>query len=102
MANKRIIKCPNCGVFNTNKDYCENCNTLISHQKKRELKVAAVKKKEVDEAIFEKENPNLAERLKNHSNILYKIFGWILYSAITIVSAIGVGLAWFIAMVAAG
>ncbi|WP_166385223.1 hypothetical protein [Polaribacter sp. 11A2H] len=102
MAEKRIIKCPNCGVFNTNKEYCTNCNTLISHQKKREFKANIVKQKEIDKVIYERENPNLTERLKNHSNILYKITGWILYSAFTIVSIIGAGLAWFIAMVAAG
>ena len=102
MANKRMIKCPNCGVFNTDKEYCTNCNTLISHQKKREIKATAAKQKEVDKVIYERENPNLAERLKNHSNIFYRIVGWVLYSAITIVSIIGAGLAWFIAMVAAG
>ena len=97
-----MIKCPNCGVFNTDKEYCTNCNTLISHQKKREIKVNAVKQKEVDKVIYEKENPNLAERLKKHSNIFYRIIGWVLYSVITVVSIIGAGLAWFIAMVAAG
>ena len=102
MAIKRMIKCPNCGVFNTDKEYCTNCNTLISHQKKREIKVNAVKQKEVDKVIYEKENPNLAERLKKHSNIFYRIIGWVLYSVITVVSIIGAGLAWFIAMVAAG
>ena len=102
MANKRIIKCPNCGVFNTNKEYCTNCNTLISHQKKVAIKAKAVKQQQVDKAIFEKENPNLAERLKNHHFWLYKIVGWLLYSAIIVVSIIGTGLAWFIAMVAAG
>ncbi|MFD2530706.1 MULTISPECIES: hypothetical protein [Polaribacter] len=102
MASKRIVKCPNCGVFNTNREYCKNCNTLISHQKKRELKKQAVEQQEIEKVIYEKENPNLAERLKNHSNIFYRIFGWILYSVITIVSLIGAGLAWLIAMVAAG
>ena len=102
MAEKRIIKCPNCGVFNTNKEYCTNCNTLISHQKKRELKADVVKQNEIDKVIHQRENPNLTERLKKHPNILYKITGWILYSAFTIVSIIGAGLAWFIAMVAAG
>ena len=102
MANKRMVKCPNCGVFNTDKEYCTNCNTLISHQKKREIKATAAKQKEVDKVIYERENPNLAERLKKHSNIFYRIVGWVLYSAITIVSIIGAGLAWFIAMVAAG
>ena len=102
MTKKSIIKCPNCGVFNTNKEYCTNCNTLISHQKKRELKVSAFKQQEVAKAVHERENPNLTERLKKHSNIFYRITGWILYSAITIVSLIGAGLAWLIAMIAAG
>jgi len=102
MAEKRIIKCSNCGVFNTNRDYCENCNTLISHQKKIEIKEAKVKQAEIDEVIHELENPNLTERLKKHPNIFYKIIGWILYSSFTTVSIIGAGLAWFIAMVAAG
>lgn len=102
MANKRMIKCPNCGVFNTNKEYCENCKMLISHQKKREIKIAAVKQKQIDKVIFEKENPNFAERLKKHPNLLYRIFGWFLYSAILVVSAIGAGIAWLIAMLAAG
>ena len=102
MAENRRIKCPNCGLFNTNKDYCTNCNTLISHRKKREQKVADVKKAEIDAAIYKLENPNLAERLKKHPFFIYKVVGWILYSAIMVVSAIGAGLAWFITMVAAG
>ena len=102
MPNKRIIKCSNCGLFNTNKDYCTNCNTLISHQKKREIKEAEVKQHLINEEIYKLENPNLAQRLKKHPLILYRIIGWILYSAIMIVSLIGAGLAWFITMVAAG
>mgnify|MGYP000109048161 CR=1 FL=1 len=102
MAVKKIIKCSNCGVFNTDNDYCSNCNTLISHQKKRELKEKAIKQAQVEEAIHKIENPNLSERLKKHPFIVYKIIGWILYSTIMVVSAIGAGLAWFIAMVAAG
>ena len=102
MTKKRIIRCSNCGVFNTNADYCKECNTLISYHKKREIKETKVKQIEIDKALHELENPNLAERLKKHSNIFYKIIGWLLYSAIMIVTTIGTGLAWFIAMVAAG
>ncbi|PQJ78633.1 hypothetical protein [Polaribacter porphyrae] len=98
----RIIICSNCGTLNKNNDYCEFCNTLISDRKKREIKADEVKQKQIKEVIQELENPNLAERLKKHPNILYKITGWLLYSVITVVSAIGAGLAWFIAMVAAG
>ncbi len=102
MSGKRIIKCPNCGLFNTNKEYCENCNTLISNQKKRKLKEASVKQAHIDKAVTELENPNLAKRLKKHPFFLYRVVGWILYSAFMVVSAIGAALAWFIAMVAAG
>lgn len=102
MSITRNIKCPNCGIFNTNKEYCTNCNTLISNEKKRELKVEELKKEQIDKAIYRLENPNLAERLKKHPFFLYKIVGWILYSAIMVVSAIGAFLAWFLTMVAAG
>ncbi|EAQ40918.1 hypothetical protein [Polaribacter sp. MED152] len=98
----RIVKCPNCGVFNTNREYCKNCNTLISDEKKREIKAAEVKQEQIDEAIEELENPNLAERLKKSNNVFYRIIGWLIYSVVTVVSAIGAGLAWLIAMVAAG
>lgn len=102
MSITRNIKCPNCGIFNTNKEYCTNCNTLISNEKKRELKVEELKKEQIEKAIYRLENPNLAERLKKHPFFLYKIVGWILYSAIVVVSAIGAFLAWFLTMVAAG
>lgn len=98
----KIIKCPKCGVFNKNEEYCTNCNTLLSEQKKRELKEEAYKKEEIARVIYEKENPNLAERLKKHPNFFYRIIGWILYSAFMVVSIIGSGLAWLIAMIAAG
>ncbi|MGB1043081.1 MAG: hypothetical protein ACPGU6_06785 [Tenacibaculum sp.] len=102
MSVTRNIKCPNCGVFNTNKEYCENCNTLISHEKKRDLKEEAYKQSLIKEAKEKLNNPNLAERLKKHPFFLYRVVGWILYSAFLVVSAIGALLAWFIAMVAAG
>jgi len=98
----RIIKCPECGTMNKNNDYCSFCNTLISDVKKREIKADEVKNAQIKEVKKELENPNLAKRLKKHPFLLYRIFGWILYSAILVVSAIGAGLAWFIAMLAAG
>lgn len=98
----KIVRCPNCGTMNTNQEYCINCGTLISHQKKRELKEAEVKQAEIDEVIHEIENPNLAERLKKSPNVFYRIIGWIMYSVITVVSAIGAAIAWIVAMIAAG
>ena len=102
MSVTRNIKCPNCGLFNTNKEYCENCNTLIYNEKKRALKEEAFKQLEVEKAKYEIANPNLAERLKKHPFFLFKIIGWILYSAFLLVSVIGGALAWFVTMVAAG
>ena len=103
MALKSIVKCSNCGVFNTNKTICQNCNTILNKREKELiLKIEAIKKAEIEKYIYEKENPNLAERLKKHPFLLYKIFGWILYSAFMTVSIIGSSLAWFIAMIAAG
>lgn len=98
----RMIKCPNCGVFNTNAEYCKNCGELISHQKKIALKEEKIKQEQIEEVIYDMENPNLAERLKKHKNPFYRAVGWLMYSVIMVVSAIGAGLAWFIAMVAAG
>ena len=71
-------------------------------KKKQEEKVTAYKQEELKKAKHEIENPNLAERLKKHSFWLYRIVGWVLYSAYLLVSAIGALIAWFIAMVAAG
>ena len=102
MSITRNIKCPNCGKFNTDKEYCENCNTLISYEKKRELKEEIFMQSQVKEAKHKIDNPNLAERLKKHPFFIYKIIGWILYSAFLVVSAVGALLAWFITMVAAG
>jgi len=98
----RIIKCSECGTINKNTEYCTFCNALISDAKKRALKAVKVKEALIEEEKRKLENPNLAERLKKHPFFLYRIFGWILYSAIMVVSAIGAGLAWFIAMAAAG
>tara|TARA_R110002126_G_scaffold277560_5_gene423610 strand:- start:5629 stop:5934 length:306 start_codon:yes stop_codon:yes gene_type:complete len=98
----RIIICSNCGTVNKNNEYCELCNTLISDQKKREIKAEEVKQKQIDDAVYKIEHPNLAERLKKHPNIFCRIVGWLMYSVILVVSIIGSALAWFITMVAAG
>lgn len=102
MAITKNVKCPECGVFNKNRDYCKNCNALISFEKKQEIKIAKYKEEEIKKAKHEIENPNLAERLKKHQFWLYRVVGWILYSVYLLISAIGALIAWCIAMVAAG
>lgn len=96
------VKCPNCGVFNTNKEYCESCNTLISHQKKRETRAHKIKRKEILIAQEELEKLNFADKLRKHPFFLVKFFGWILHSVWIVLNIIGALVAWFVAMVAAG
>lgn len=99
---KKMIKCSNCGTFNEDLEYCEHCNALISNQKKRALREEEVKNQEIQEFIYKIENPGLAKRWMRHPNFLLKIVGWLMYSVISVVSLIGAGLAWIVAMAAAG
>jgi ribosomal protein L37E len=99
---KKMIKCSNCGTFNEDKEYCGHCGNLISDQKKRTLREEKVKEQEIQEFIYKIENPGVAKRWMKHPNIFVKIIGWMLYSVISVVSLIGAGLAWIVAMAAAG
>jgi len=101
-VTSRNIKCQECGVFTKDADYCKNCGTIISHQKKKELKEEAFKQELIAKETWKIENPNWITRLKKHSFIGYRILGYALYSVVFVVSAIGSMLAWFITMVAAG
>lgn len=96
------IKCANCGEFNSNSDYCKTCGELISFQKKVELRKKEEQQQRIDQVHWDIQNPNWVERLKNHPFFLFRIIGWVIYSAFLTVSIIGAGLAWFVAMVAAG
>lgn len=96
------IKCNKCGVFNTNRDHCKNCGELISFQKKEELRAEKIHQELIKEELTKLENPNFVTRLKRHPFFLTRFLGWILYSVWFVISAIGAGLAWFVAMVAAG
>ena len=96
------IKCPNCGVFNTNKEYCENCNTLISDKKKRALKAAKIEKDDIAEEIIKQQKISFAKKMQLHPFFLFKIFGWVLQSVWFVLNIIGALIAWLVAMVAMG
>jgi len=102
MAKSITIKCPNCDTLNTNVDFCTKCNKSLSQQIILQKKLEKIRQEEIEKVIYERENPNFAERLKEHKFFLYRIFGWILYSGYLVVSAIGAFFAWVIAMIAAG
>ena len=102
MATKKFIKCAYCGTFNIDTEYCKNCNNLISDEKKRALKLEKIKQEEINKVLYKKANPNFVNRLRKHPFFVYRIIGIILHSAFMVASIIGAGLAWFIAMIAAG
>lgn len=101
-VTSRNIKCPKCAVFTTNADYCKSCGMLISHKKKEEIRAEAINEQIVNEEKYKIENPNWVIRLKKHPFVVYRVLGYLMYSVIFVVSAIGSVLAWSIAMLAAG
>lgn len=102
MASVSHIKCPNCGVFNTDREYCESCKALISHQKRVEEKKQVVHQKEIEEAIIKLEKETFIKKLRKHPFFLMRFFGLLLHSVWLILNVIAGLVAWFVAMVAAG
>ena len=95
------IKCPNCGIYNTDRDYCEACNTVLSYKIRREL---ALKKEEnarlIKEASIEKK-PSFFEKYSNHRFFIVRFFTKALRSIWMIFMAIGMFIAWLISAVVA-
>ncbi|GGG89087.1 hypothetical protein GCM10011416_01870 [Polaribacter pacificus] len=102
MSTTSHIKCPNCGVFNTNKTHCESCGFLISHQEKETARAKTVQEEELVSAVEKIEKVNFIKKLKRHPFFLVRFFGWILNSVWIVLNIIGAFIAWFVAMVAAG
>ncbi|NVK51362.1 MAG: hypothetical protein HWD85_00395 [Flavobacteriaceae bacterium] len=102
MSSTSHIKCANCGVFNTDREYCENCNQLISHTIIRQEKESKTKQREIKETIAKLEKQTFVDTLRKHPFFLVKFFGWILHSVWLLLNIIGGLIAWFVAMVAAG
>ena len=96
------IRCNDCGVFTQNSDNCKQCGKVISYKKQQELKRQQQESQRIAIEKHKIDNPGFVERMKKHPFVLYRLIGWLLYSTFLVISAIGAGLAWFIAMVAAG
>lgn len=103
MTFRSKIKCSNCGVFNTNKDHCENCGALINPKLKRKLSdLKRLDKREEEDRNREQSKFELfIERNRKHKNILIKLVFQLLYGVWFIVMAIGAFIAWLFAAVAA-
>lgn len=48
------IKCPNCGVYNVNRDYCSKCNTILSYKKRREQEFKKEEEARLEQRRLEK------------------------------------------------
>ncbi|UPS92796.1 hypothetical protein [Bizionia sp. M204] len=96
------IKCPNCGVYNTNQDYCTNCGTLLSYQKRRELAFAQDEKDRKErERIQKEESPSFYEKNKDHRFLVVRIFVKVTHSIYVAFMAIGMFIAWLISSIVA-
>jgi len=97
------IKCPNCGFFNTNSDYCVKCGTLINPKLKRDLedKKRVAEQKAKEQATPKSKFGQFIERNRAHKNIIIRLFFQFIYGIWFIVMAIGAFIAWLFAAVAA-
>ncbi|WP_178990994.1 hypothetical protein [Winogradskyella schleiferi] len=100
MANH--IKCPNCGIYNVNKDYCIQCNTLLSYEKRRDIEFAkAEKERRKRERIQKETSPSFYDKYKDHHLLGVRILAKAFRSFWIGFIAIGVLIAWIIAAIAA-
>lgn len=89
-------KCPHCGSWNGNEDYCKNCGEAISHE--------VLEKIRYEKLTQEAQNkpPDkfdlFAAKLKNHRFFLLRWVYQIGYSIGMVFAAIGAFLAWMVAM----
>ena len=98
----RHIKCPNCGIYNTNEDYCSNCNTLLSYKIRRKLAFAqAEKERKERESKYEKDSPWFFDTYINHRFWAVRTITKILHSIWLGFLAIGAFLAWLFTAIAA-
>ena len=96
------VKCPNCGVYNTNEEYCTQCNTLLSYKKRRELAFAQEKKDGLERERLQNEaSPSFYEKYKDHKFLIVRVFVKITHSIWLGFMAIGVFIAWLITAIAA-
>ncbi len=95
-------KCPKCNFMNVNNDVCEKCGEILSYKKKQELREQKMLQEQIIKLKQEKEQPSFIERMKTNRFFLVRVIGYILYSAVVVISVIGAGIAWLTAMVLGG
>lgn len=98
----RNVKCPNCGVYNKNKEYCSECGTLLSYEKRRELAYKKEQEDRLERRRVEKENnPSFFEKHENNRFWVVRAFVKAIKSVWMAFMAVGMFIAWLIAAIAA-
>ncbi|HLV15065.1 MAG TPA: hypothetical protein VKY41_07790 [Xanthomarina sp.] len=95
------IKCPNCGVYNTDKDYCEECQTVLSYKIRRELAYKEQEKERLKELANQEKNPSFFEKYSNHRFFIIRFLTKIIRSIWLGFMAIGMFIAWLISAIVA-
>ena len=96
------IKCPNCGVFNTNRDYCKNCNTPLSYEERRAIShKKETKERNIRERIEKEQSPSFYEKYKDHRFLIVRVVVKIVHSIWMAFVAIGMFIAWRVTAIAA-
>lgn len=99
----RQVRCLECGHFNINKDYCENCGAMVNpelkRQKEHQNRIKVQKENDLKREL--KNSQSFFERNRRHHNFFIRIFFQFLYSIWVIVMVIGSFIAWVLTTIAA-
>lgn len=101
--NKIYRKCPNCGAYNLNRDYCSECGTIVNTLLRRKLEQKQRAKESLETQKIQHSNAitQFFTNAMNHSNPAVRILAKGLYSVWALVLMIGTAIAFIFAYVAA-
>jgi len=96
------VKCPECGVFNTNREFCKNCGAILSSERRRELAFEKEERERQERRRLEQqENPSFYEKHKDHRYWVVRAFATVTHSIALAFIAIGTFIAWLVTAIAA-
>lgn len=95
------IKCPNCGIYNTDRDYCEECQTVLSYKIRRALALKKQEDERLKDLSTKEKKISAFENYSNHRFFLVRIITIIIRSIWLVFMAIGMFIAWLISAIVA-
>lgn len=103
MSGQIHIRCNQCGTFNLNSEYCQNCGTLLSVTRQREQKRAQEQEEKAQKALVEKPSRVEAfiQKMRNHRWFVVRALFEIVYVGWVVAMAIAAFIAWLIAAIVA-